>query len=889
MATLSANTYTVIVSDRQTDCEGQVTFTLVNDVAQATISIENNPRVSCAGASDARVDYNIATLPDFNGPATVLILDAAGMPHGADQLAAGEYCLIVFDAAGCYAGEECFTITQPEALSASFNLVDADCDNGGSIELSIAGGTAPHAFHWADLGNNGPQQRSDLAAGIYPVRIVDAQGCELVLDQLLVNDACQPCPQIAIDTILVLDPHCGQNDGRIQIEMVGSETAFDYFWSPNVSTTSLAENLAAGSYYVTIADTANISCQLVDTIVLSDRNGPTISIDSLAPANCTLADGWLSLLPRNLTYTWEDGYQGAERGNLPGGVYRITGVDQNGCSGSLEVALPTSCPTLDTIYLTTPFETPVDTCLDWGELPAPLDTSLFCGLPHFGSLLLNPNDSCVQYIPFDGYVGNDTTCVVLCDELGICDTTIIVVTVLPENCGDFIFLSDTALVLNDCNENVDLCVDLPLLQIREYNILFNGNIYTGDVEPCRVENIKKYPCFNIPDQGTSGPYEVEYWLVNEDTVRFQFLTLNDLADSMNRYGPASNWQFDYQSYSILGGDEENSYGAMRVRHDLTGATARLDWSPIPLPGGTQFELGVGDHELVFTHQELGCTDTVHAIVACISPEIRVDTIDLGEQDSICVDLSELVGTPNALVNLCEDASGEYVVFETEPDEFCIYAEGMEVGMDSACMIVCDEYGLCDTTYLFVHVVDPDNPYPAGPVAVQDVDTTFQNTPITVAILNNDTINGNLDTLYVLDAPRHGTVLLDDNRVQYQPEEEYCDPETPDQFSYVICNEYGCDSTTVQIIVLCKDLAIYSGFSPNGDGKNDAFIIQGIEKYPNSRLMIFNRWGNEVYQKEGYLNDWEGTWNGKPLPDGTYFYVLDDGEGHSHSGYVQIHR
>ncbi|MFT7606222.1 MAG: gliding motility-associated-like protein, partial [Saprospiraceae bacterium] len=82
---------------------------------------------------------------------------------------------------------------------------------------------------------------------------------------------------------------------------------------------------------------------------------------------------------------------------------------------------------------------------------------------------------------------------------------------------------------------------------------------------------------------------------------------------------------------------------------------------------------------------------------------------------------------------------------------------------------------------------------------------------------------------------------------------------------------------------------YTGFSPNGDGVNDFFYIEGIEAFPDSKLNIFNRWGNEVYNKEGYLNDWGGTWKNKLLPDGTYFYVLTDGNGHSYSGYVQIHR
>jgi len=60
------------------------------------------------------------------------------------------------------------------------------------------------------------------------------------------------------------------------------------------------------------------------------------------------------------------------------------------------------------------------------------------------------------------------------------------------------------------------------------------------------------------------------------------------------------------------------------------------------------------------------------------------------------------------------------------------------------------------------------------------------------------------------------------------------------------------------------------FTPNGDGKNDFFEVKGINGYPGSRLLIFNRWGNEVYRSENYTNNWDGS----GLADGTYFYLLE---------------
>ena len=74
------------------------------------------------------------------------------------------------------------------------------------------------------------------------------------------------------------------------------------------------------------------------------------------------------------------------------------------------------------------------------------------------------------------------------------------------------------------------------------------------------------------------------------------------------------------------------------------------------------------------------------------------------------------------------------------------------------------------------------------------------------------------------------------------------------------------------------------FTPNGDGKNDGFVIKNIENYPNNKLKIFNRWGNMVYQKDSYLNEFDGFANtgdaaGKAkLPAGTYYVILEYGDG-----------
>jgi gliding motility-associated-like protein len=116
----------------------------------------------------------------------------------------------------------------------------------------------------------------------------------------------------------------------------------------------------------------------------------------------------------------------------------------------------------------------------------------------------------------------------------------------------------------------------------------------------------------------------------------------------------------------------------------------------------------------------------------------------------------------------------------------------------------------------------------------------------------------------------------------------------DSFTYQLCDKDGeCNQATVTITVY--DLVLPDQvFSPNGDGLNDTFFIEGCESYPNNKLQIFNRWGNLVYEKNGYKNDWDGysivfKIGNLPLPVGTYFYVFNYGTHLHKTGYVYLNR
>jgi gliding motility-associated-like protein len=102
-----------------------------------------------------------------------------------------------------------------------------------------------------------------------------------------------------------------------------------------------------------------------------------------------------------------------------------------------------------------------------------------------------------------------------------------------------------------------------------------------------------------------------------------------------------------------------------------------------------------------------------------------------------------------------------------------------------------------------------------------------------------------------------------------------------------------DTTELSAQRICSDsLIIYDVFTPNGDGKNDIWIIDGLTEFADNDLQIFNRWGSLVYEAKPYLNNWDGrNKKGDPLPSATYYYILklNDSEGKVYSGHVTIIR
>ncbi|WP_423130324.1 Ig-like domain-containing protein [Gaoshiqia sp. Z1-71] len=209
-------------------------------------------------------------------------------------------------------------------------------------------------------------------------------------------------------------------------------------------------------------------------------------------------------------------------------------------------------------------------------------------------------------------------------------------------------------------------------------------------------------------------------------------------------------------------------------------------------------------------------------------------------------------------------------------------------------------------------VVPDN---EPPVAENDHYIVEMNVSTPLPVLVNDyDPNGQLDpyTIEIVEYPRHGTLTINENNeLVYTPHSNFLGK---DQFTYSVCDDgipcnMYCDDAFVNIDVLpngeSDECAFFipEGFSPNNDGVHDYFFIWCINRYPDAKLMIFDKQGYLLYQKEkygnmGYWGTYEDAhWNGETvkhhqnaqhkIEPGVYMYILDKGNGELARGFVMV--
>jgi gliding motility-associated-like protein len=260
-----------------------------------------------------------------------------------------------------------------------------------------------------------------------------------------------------------------------------------------------------------------------------------------------------------------------------------------------------------------------------------------------------------------------------------------------------------------------------------------------------------------------------------------------------------------------------------------------------------------------------------------------DELVTGETASYCPNAAD-----SLTIDILTSSFDADVDFFVAPPGDCINYTALRPGRDTALLKVCSING-CDTVRLIVTVAVSGLP----PVLQNDVGQVNSGLRLIVNLLANDQIFAPITEYGLLEEGQSIEAnMQSDYSLSYFAPLESCG--FSDALRYYVCTANGCDTAVVTVTVTCPNVIIYNAISPNGDGLNEVFYIEGIASFPESELSIFNAQGTEVYRSTSYRNDWSGTTpDGRLLPSGTYYYRLrlnsEIGQQGEMKGVVEIQR
>lgn len=264
-----------------------------------------------------------------------------------NTVAAGVYTVDITDAQSC-TYTETVTLSNSAGVTLTSTIQNQLCagTNTGSIDLTVGSGTPPITYLW----NTGAttQDISNLAPGTYSVTVTDGNSCLSTLSATI-----NAITGISI-TGTILNENCGDQEGEIDISLLGGNAPYTFLWS-NGMTTEDVTDLTQGSYTVTATD-AN-GCQQNSTFQIINLVGNcipncnlSVTTSLLNDETCGNANGaiGLNISTTNAPYTilWNTGATTSQINNLSAGNYSVTVTDNIGCSTSQNFTITNQTGTL---------------------------------------------------------------------------------------------------------------------------------------------------------------------------------------------------------------------------------------------------------------------------------------------------------------------------------------------------------------------------------------------------------------------------------------------------------------------------------------------------------------------------------------------------------------
>ncbi len=786
--------------------------TLVSVVSQP-LDISIQPTVTDAACNNSNGAVSVVV---SGGTAGYSYLWSTGATiDNIQNVPAGNYTVTVSDSKGCTKSQVIVVnnINGPSASTQQMVPVTCPGGNDGQLDINVSFGTPPFNYLWSTGATT--QDLTGLASGIYTVTVTDFNSCITILTDTITQ------PDNLVITAAITTASCNLPNGIVTVQTTGGTSGYTYLWS-NSAASSTITGLAAGNYTVTVTDAANCT---KDTVISVTNSGvPQISLDAIDSVSCFgLADGSISLTVSNgvspYLFTWTNTTQTTEDvTNLTAGSYSVIVTDDEGCTNS---QLYTVSQPADILY-----SFPYVQNAACGQSNGQVAVLAAGGVPGY------------SYLWSTGSV-NDT--------------------ITGLSAGSYtVTITDSKGCVKTGIANISNLTGPSITSIDSANVTCHGgNDGYIDVTATGVSLPLTYSWSTLPavTPGVSNLSAGSYTITIADNagcllVRTIIITAPD-SFTVNSVIPQNNPPYNISCYGLSDGTLNLSVTGGNPPYSFIWSNGAITQNLLNIPA-SNYSVSITDSKgctaarsFTLSQPPLLVADAGADIVICGQPSIQLQA-----------------DTPAVGIGFWQVVNSAGTIVFTDASSPSSSISGMGDGDNVLEWII--SFGICNDT---------------DQVVITNAEA------IEAIAGNNRKICGSEVTLSAT-RPEFGygywialnpDILLADSAkaLSLASGLDY----GANQFLWTVVNGTCRDSAYVTIfrkdtLDCLSKVQLPNAFSPNFDGFNDFLIVKGLEDYPDNTLEIYNRWGQLVFSKTGYMNDWYGLdAEGVPLPDGTYFMIV----------------